>query len=80
VLEIDVSFKPTAETNPLKWQEVHVHPHQEERFEVISGAVRFRIGDGVETLTAGQTIVGPPNTPHAWSSADDEEIHMRAEL
>jgi hypothetical protein len=36
VLVIDVSFKPTAETNVLKWQEVHVHPYQEERFEVIS--------------------------------------------
>jgi quercetin dioxygenase-like cupin family protein len=80
VLEIDVSFKPTAETNVLKWQEVHVHPHQEERFEVISGAVRFRIGDREQTLTAGQTIIGPPNTPHAWSSADGKEIHMRAEL
>jgi quercetin dioxygenase-like cupin family protein len=80
VLEIDVSFKPTAETNPLKWRDVHVHPHQEERFEVISGAVRFRIGDREETLTAGQTIVGPANTPHGWSSADGEEIRMRAEL
>ena len=45
VLEIDVSFKPTAETNVLKWRDVHVHPRQEERFGVISGAVRFRIGD-----------------------------------
>jgi len=80
VLEIDVSFKPTAKTNVLKWQEVHVHPHQEERFEVISGAVRFRIGDREQTLTAGQTITGPPNTPHAWSSADGKEIHMRGEL
>jgi quercetin dioxygenase-like cupin family protein len=80
VLEIDVSFKPTAKTNGLKWREVHVHPHQEERFEVISGAVRFRIGDREQTLTAGQTITGPPNTPHAWSSADGKEIHMRAEL
>jgi len=80
VLVIDVSFKPTAETNVSKWQEVHVHPHQEERFEVISGAVRFQIGDQEQTLTAGQTITGPPNTPHAWSSADGKEIHMRAEL
>src|SRR6266508_6870587 len=31
VLVIDVSFKPTAETNVLKWQEFHFHPHQEER-------------------------------------------------
>jgi mannose-6-phosphate isomerase-like protein (cupin superfamily) len=80
VLEIDVSFKPTAETNVLKWQDVHVHPRQEERFEVISGAVRFRIGDREQILTVGQRITGPPNTPHRWNSADGKDIHMRAEL
>jgi quercetin dioxygenase-like cupin family protein len=80
VLEIDVSFKPSAETTLLKWREVHVHPYQEERFEVISGNVRFRIGDREQVLTAGQTITGPPNTPHAWTSADGKDIHMRAEL
>lgn len=25
VLKIDVTFKPTAQTNPLKWRDVHVH-------------------------------------------------------
>ena len=80
MLEIDVSFKPTAETNLVKWREVHVHPHQEERFEVISGVVRFRIGNREQILTAGQRITGPPNTPHAWNSADGKDIHMRAEL
>jgi quercetin dioxygenase-like cupin family protein len=80
VLEIDVSFKPTVETNRLKWEDVHVHSHQEEWFEVISGAVRFRIGNQEQILTAGQTITGPPNTPHRWNSADGKEIHMRAEL
>jgi hypothetical protein len=80
VLEIDVSFKPTAKTNALKWQDVHVHSHQEERFEVISGTVRFRIGNREQILTAGQTITGPPNTPHRWNSADGKDIYMRAEL
>ena len=79
-LVIDVSFKPTEKTNVLKWEEVHVHPHQEERFEVISGTVRFRIGDTERIVQAGQTITGPPNTPHAWSSADGMDIHMRAAL
>jgi mannose-6-phosphate isomerase-like protein (cupin superfamily) len=80
VLEIDVSFKPTTETNVLKWQDAHVHSHQEEPFEVISGAVPFRIGDREQVLTAGQRITGPPNTPHRWNSADGKDIHMRAEL
>ncbi len=66
ILEIDVSF--------------NVHPYQEERFKVISGTVRFRIGDREQILTAGQSISGPPNIPHTWNSADGEEIQMLAEL
>lgn len=80
VLEIDVSFKPTAETNILKWKDAHVHPYREERFKVISGSVRFRIGDREQILTPGQSVSGPPNIPHTWNSADGEEIHMLAEL
>jgi quercetin dioxygenase-like cupin family protein len=80
VLEIDVSFKPTPKTNALKWQDAHVHPYQEERFKVISGNVRFQIGEREQILTAGQSISGPPNIPHTWNSADGEEIHMLAEL
>jgi quercetin dioxygenase-like cupin family protein len=80
VLVIDVSFKPTPQTNVMKWEEVHVHPEQEERFLVISGAARFRAGQVERVLMAGETITGPRNTPHAWSSADGRDIHMRAEL
>lgn len=80
VLEIDVSFKPTEKTNILKWQDAHVHPHQEEKFKVISGTVRFQVGDRQEILTAGQSITGPPNTLHTWNSADGKDIHMLAEL
>jgi quercetin dioxygenase-like cupin family protein len=79
VLEMDVTFKPTAETNILKWQDTHVHPYQEERFKVISGSVRFRIGDKEQILTPGQSISGPPNVVHGWNSADGKDIHMLAE-
>src|SRR6266536_1662963 len=80
VLEIEVSFRPTAATNILKWQDGHVHPHQEERFKVISGAVRFRVDDREEVLTAGQSISGPPNVYHTWNSADGKEVKILAEL
>lgn len=80
VLEMDVTFKPTAETNILKWQDTHVHPYQEERFKVISGSVRFRVGDREQVLTPGQSISGPPNVIHGWNSADGGEIHMLAEF
>jgi quercetin dioxygenase-like cupin family protein len=80
VLEMDVSFKPTAETNILKWQDTHVHPYQEERFKVISGSVRFRVGDHEQVLAPGQSISGPPKVVHGWNSADGKEIHMLAEF
>jgi Cupin domain len=80
VLEIDVTFKPTEKTNILKWHDGHVHPDQEEKFKVISGTVRFQVGDRQEILTAGQSITGPLNTFHTWNSADGKDIHMLAEL
>src|SRR4030095_9348442 len=79
-VQIDVMFKPTSETNILKWQDTHVHPYQEERFKVISGSVRFRVGNREQILTPGQSISGPPNVVHGGNSADGGEIHMLAEF
>lgn len=50
----------------------HVHPFQEERFEVLHGAVGFRIGRS--TLTAGprERITVPAGTAHKfWNAGDD---------
>jgi quercetin dioxygenase-like cupin family protein len=54
----------------------HYHPHQEERFEVLSGTVHVLI-DGVErSLSAGEVIVNPPSTPHEMWSGEAGEARV----
>ncbi len=51
----------------------HVHPHQEERFEIQSGALTFAIDGDTRRVAAGGKVVVPAGTPHAWWNADAEE-------
>ena len=51
----------------------HVHPNQEERFEVAGAPVTFKV-DGKERLyQPGEVAVVPPGTPHVWWNASDQE-------
>jgi quercetin dioxygenase-like cupin family protein len=58
----------------------HVHPKQEERFEILEGVARFRIGGNERDGRAGQQIVVPPATPHVWWNAGDDELRMIVEI
>jgi quercetin dioxygenase-like cupin family protein len=51
----------------------HVHPHQEERHEVLSGTLRARVGGQERDYKAGERVVGPPGVPHAWRNPSDHE-------
>jgi quercetin dioxygenase-like cupin family protein len=58
----------------------HVHPRQEERHEVLSGALRARVGGQERDYKAGERVVGPPGVPHAWRNpSDHEELCMVSE-
>lgn len=58
----------------------HVHPRQEERFQVLSGTLRFRRKGQEQDVSAGGEIVIPMNTPHAWWNAGDEEARVLVEF
>lgn len=59
----------------------HVHPRQEERHEVLSGALMGRVGGREETYVEGQKAVGPAGVPHAWRNPSDAEaLVMASEL
>ncbi|HET7044409.1 MAG TPA: cupin domain-containing protein [Gaiellaceae bacterium] len=50
----------------------HVHPSQEERFEVLRGSVGFRIGRQKLVAGPGQRITVPRGTAHKfWNAGDD---------
>lgn len=59
-LRFDYSAPPGANVSE------HVHRDQEERFEVVSGALGIRVGGRAQILSPGQSAVGPPGVPHAW--------------
>jgi quercetin dioxygenase-like cupin family protein len=51
----------------------HVHPNQEERFEVAGAPVMFKVA-GKETLyQPGEVAVVPPGTPHVWWNVGSAE-------
>ena len=52
----------------------HIHPRQEERFEISGTEVMFRVG-GVERLyKAGEVAVVPAGVPHVWWNPSQTEV------
>jgi quercetin dioxygenase-like cupin family protein len=58
----------------------HVHPVQEERFTVLNGQLRFRLGRRTVLATPGQTILVPPKTTHWFGNEGTEPAHARVEV
>lgn len=58
----------------------HIHPLQEERFEVIAGTLRGRVAGRELSSGPGETIVIPKGTPHVWWNSGDEELHVVVEV
>jgi mannose-6-phosphate isomerase-like protein (cupin superfamily) len=58
----------------------HRHAAQEERFAIVSGAVRARVGGGWRDLTAGESIVIAPGTPHVLRNESQAEARIIGEL
>jgi quercetin dioxygenase-like cupin family protein len=58
----------------------HMHPHQEERFEVISGAVEGQVDGESRTVVAGGESTIAAGVPHAWWNASDGETHLRVQF
>jgi mannose-6-phosphate isomerase-like protein (cupin superfamily) len=80
MLSMDTVREPFKDPDfRLRREDGHVHPLQEERFEIIAGSARFLIGDREVVLRAGQTAVVPPNTVHHWMALDGEPVRVKAE-
>ena len=59
---------------------LHVHGRQEERFEVLSGSARFRVGRRRLTAGAGEHVAVPPGTVHGWGNAGEDELWARVQF
>jgi len=58
----------------------HVHPYQEERFEVLRGSVGFKLGRKKLVAGPGQRLTVPAGTAHKFWNAGDEEAHFVCEI
>jgi quercetin dioxygenase-like cupin family protein len=58
----------------------HVHPIQTERFEVVSGRMRFRVGLRTVFAGPGDVVFVEPGVAHSFANAGDEEARLRVEV
>ena len=71
VLQVDWIGRPGWTTGPD-----HVHPRQEERFEVLGGQLGLRANGVERDHGPGDVVVLPAGTPHAAWNAGDGDVHV----
>jgi quercetin dioxygenase-like cupin family protein len=70
VLHVEIWLDPRGGVTP------HIHPAMEERFEVLSGTPSFLAGREWRTAAAGDTVVVPAGSRHAYRNRSTETVHM----
>jgi quercetin dioxygenase-like cupin family protein len=58
----------------------HVHPIQTERFEVVAGRMRFRVGLRTRIAEPGDVVEVAPGVMHSFANAGDDEAQLRIEV
>jgi mannose-6-phosphate isomerase-like protein (cupin superfamily) len=58
----------------------HVHPYQEERFEILDGSVGFMLGGKEFVAGPGEKLTVPTGTPHRFWNAGEEEARFVCEV
>jgi quercetin dioxygenase-like cupin family protein len=75
LLAFDFALKPGGAV-PMP----HVHPIQSERFEVLSGRMRFRVGLRTVIAEPGDVLLVEPGVAHSFANAGEEEAKLRVEV
>jgi quercetin dioxygenase-like cupin family protein len=91
-----IEFTAVAEDNNgeyvrFHWRSVpggiiteHIHPHQEERFTIVSGEAVFTLNGQEHVARAGETVVVPAGVPHSEGNngpvAIDGVVELRPAL
>jgi quercetin dioxygenase-like cupin family protein len=58
----------------------HIHPQQEERFEVLAGSIRLRMNGIEKEIHKGESAIVPAGTPHLWWNDSDLEARVLVDL
>ncbi len=75
LLAFDFALKPGGAV-PVP----HVHPIQTERFEVLAGRMRFRLGWNTYVALPGHVIEVAPGVLHSFANAGPDEARLRVEV
>jgi quercetin dioxygenase-like cupin family protein len=68
-VEIEATYPPNNAPPPR-----HLHPNQDERFELISGSLRGVRGDEEFAVSKGEELEVPRGTPHLMGAGDDGAV------
>jgi mannose-6-phosphate isomerase-like protein (cupin superfamily) len=58
----------------------HIHPKQEERFEVVEGTMRFKMGRKRIIAEPGDVVVVPPGQEHDFANVGNGDALVRVEV
>jgi len=75
LLAFDVFLQPGAHV-PAS----HSHPRQEERFTVLAGRVRFRLGRSTVRVEPGNSLSVPPGTAHWFGNCGAGVARVHVEV
>jgi mannose-6-phosphate isomerase-like protein (cupin superfamily) len=75
LLDFDLRLSPDGHVPGM-----HVHPRQEERFEVLAGTMKFRLGLRRIVAGPGDTVVIPPGRAHKFANGGPDEAHVRVQV
>lgn len=75
LLQIDCINQPGGVKEPE-----HIHPYQENRFEILSGTLTFCIAGQERQAHGGEVVAIPPNVPHFFWNASDQPVHYLQEF
>ena len=75
LLEIELELTPDGKVPGM-----HVHPSQEERFEVLEGRMKFRMGMRTIVAEAGEVVTVPAGKAHKFSNAGDEPARANVQV
>ena len=74
-LEFEVTLTPDGHVPGA-----HVHPEQQERFEVLEGTMKFRLGLRTIKAGPGETVVVPAGRVHRFANGGDEPCRARVQV
>ena len=75
LLQCDLFVKPRGFV-PIE----HIHPRQEERFQILKGRMRVLLNGEERFFEQGELVVVPPGSRHQWWNPAEEELHAVVEF